>query len=142
MFSSYIRTWRKCFDSNSFATTTEFIFFMVVSYIIPSVLLLYIPKTVSFIAPEIKLVTISSKTTSQLFLALFIIHFLPHFTLQFRRLNLMRQSYWWLLLYYAMALTMLVIILRISTTHSLGLLAASMLLVELIWFGRKSRYCK
>ena len=142
MFSSYILTWRKCFDSSGFATTTEFIFFMVVSYIIPSVLLLYIPKTVSFIAPELKLITISSKTTSQLFLALFIIHFLPHFTLQFRRLNLMRQSYWWLLLYYAMALTMLVIILRISTAHSLGLLAASMLLVELIWFGRKSRYCK
>ena len=142
MFSSYILTWRKCFDSSGFATTTEFIFFMVVSYIIPSVLLLYIPKTVSFIAPELKLVTISSKTTSQLFLALFIIHFLPHFTLQFRRLNLMRQSYWWLLLYYAMALTMLVIILRIATAHSLGLLAASMLLVELIWLGRKSRYCK
>ena len=71
VFSSYILTWRKCFDSSGFATTTEFIFFMVVSYIIPSVVLLYIPKTVSFIAPELKLVTISSKTTSQLFLTIY-----------------------------------------------------------------------
>ena len=142
LFSSYIRTWRKCLNSSGNASAKEFIFFMVVAYIIPSIVLLYIPKTISTIAPGIIATGFTGKIVSLIFLVIFTLHFLPHFTLQFRRLNKIKQSYWWLLLYYVVAFLILLLIIKFSRNDMLGLLAAGMLLFELIWFGRKSKHCR